>query len=254
MIVESGMSVAGVVLPPPGYLELCASIVRNAGGLIIADEVQTGFGRLGSCTWAFQYNPFLKESGRVSDTPFIPDIVTVGKPFGNGMPLAAVVTTRAVATAFEATGVEYFNTFAGNPVCTAAGLAMIDVLENEGLQANALRVGSYLKRRLKELQAGIPMIGDVRGDGLFLGLELVRDAETLEPARAETSFVCSTLKSRYKILTSIDGPDDNVLVIKPPLVFSSDDADFFVTSLESALTKDLVELGRDLDEVTKTPT
>jgi 4-aminobutyrate aminotransferase-like enzyme len=257
MIVESGMSVAGVVLPPSGYLETCASIVRSAGGLFIADEVQTGFGRLGSCMWGFQHTALGTgdgDGGDIGTNPFVPDIVTVGKPFGNGMPLAAVVTTRKVASAFEATGVEYFNTFAGNPVSTAAGLAMLDVLEREGLQANAFRVGAYLKEKLTELQARIPLIGDVRGAGLFLGVELVRDLETREPATAETSFICSTLKSRYNILTSIDGPDDNVLVIKPPLVFSMENADIFVESLESALTRDLVEQQPYLDATVKTPT
>jgi 4-aminobutyrate aminotransferase-like enzyme len=122
------------------------------------------------------------------------------------------------------------------------------------LQANALRVGSYLKRQLRRLQASIPLIGDVRGEGLFLGLELVRDLETLEPASTETSSVCSTLKSSYNILTSIDGPDENVLVIKPPLVFSKDDADFFVTSLKCALTKHLVAHGPELDKGTKSST
>jgi 4-aminobutyrate aminotransferase-like enzyme len=238
MIVEGGMSVGGVVLPPRGYLQSCASILHRAGGLLIVDEVQTGFGRLGSCMWAFQYNETTTEFASVTDT-FVPDIVTVGKPFGNGMPLAAVVTTRDVAAAFEATGVEYFNTFAGNPVCAAAGLAMLDVLEDEHLQANAMQTGKYLKERLKEVQSRCLLIGDVRGAGLFLGVELVRDLESLEPAVEEASFLCSRLKTHYNILTSLDGPYDNVIVIKPPLVFSTDNADTLAACLEAVLKNDI---------------
>lgn len=252
MIVEAGMSVAGVILPPHGYLQLCASILHGAGALLIVDEVQTGFGRLGSCMWAYQYNSTTTAEAVSCTDSFVPDIVTVGKPFGNGMPLAAVVTTRAVASAFEATGVEYFNTFAGNPVCAAAGLAMLDVLEEERLHSNALRTGDYLIERLREVQSKCPLIGDIRGAGLFLGVELVRDLETLEPAAKETSFVCSRLKTHYNILTSIDGPYDNVLVIKPPLVFSIANADTFASSLESVLTNDILQIGAEPVEVPTT--
>jgi 4-aminobutyrate aminotransferase-like enzyme len=247
-ILEGGMSVAGVILPPPGYLSLCVNAVRRAGGLYIADEVQTGFGRLGSCFWAFQYREETSEADVV-----VPDIVTVGKPFGNGMPLAAVVTSREVAKAFEQCDVEYFNTFGGNPVSASAGLAVLDVIEKEALQENALRVGTYLKGKLLDLKNDISWIGDVRGSGLFLGLELVRDRSTLEPATAETSWLCSILKTKYHILTSIDGFHNNVIVIKPPMVFSTEDADYFLYSLRSALTIDMPKAGK-LDFTSVTPT
>ena len=180
--------------------------------------------------------------------------IVVGKPFGCGMPLAAVVTTQEIASSFEATGVEYFNTFAGSPVCTAAGLSMLHVLSNENLQENAIIVGAYLVELLRELQSKCELIGNIRGSGLFLGVELVRDKKTLEPATAETSFVCSILKEKHKILTSIDGPHDNVIVIKPPMVFSKDDALLFVSCLEKVLMEDLPSSKDCLKELGKTPT
>jgi len=220
--------------------------VRAAGGLYIADEVQTGFGRLGSCQWAFEYN---NNADHTFEEDAIPDIVTLGKPVGNGMPLAAVVTTAKVAQAFDDCGVEYFNTFAGNPVCAAAGLAMLHVLETEQLQQQALEIGQYLKDRFQALQ-GVDLIGQVRGSGLFLGVELIRPAEAADhqnskapqdqiPATAETHFICSILRTKYHILTSIDGIHDNVFVIKPPMVFSKADADYFVESFRQAALEDL---------------
>ena len=241
-IVEGGMSVAGVVFPPQGFLEAAVAAVRQAGGLYIADEVQTGLGRCGDTMWAFQQN----------GSQVVPDIVTLGKPLGNGMPLAAVVTTRKVAETFEACGVEYFNTFGGNPVCSAAGLAVLDTMEEEGLVENAAKVGGYMKERFKALQEEITLIGDVRGAGLFLGVELVSDRVTMKPASIETSWVCSTLKDKYHILTSIDGPDDNVLVIKPPMVFSRDNVDYFVDSFARAIQHDMRQAN--LQNMIKTPT
>jgi len=269
-IVEGGMSVAGVILPPPAYLKICADAVRDAGGVYIADEVQTGFGRLGSCFWAFQYkhcngtggNLYTDQKkmevgqiydGNEEETTVIPDIVTVGKPFGNGMPLAAVITTRRISDAFEAMGVEYFNTFGGNPVCSAAGLAMLDTMEAQSLQQNAVHVGGYVQDRFRELKKDLSIIGDVRGSGLFVGIELVRDRETLEPATAETSYLCTILKEKYAVLTSIDGPHNNVLVVKPPMVFSVEDVDCFVQSFENAVKNDLGSAD-DLKNISKTPT
>jgi 4-aminobutyrate aminotransferase-like enzyme len=247
--IEGGMSVAGVILPPRGYLKQSVDAVWAAGGVYIADEVQTGFGRLGSCQWAFQNNNHDKRGS------VVPDIVTVGKPFGNGMPLGAVITTRKIASAFEKMQVEYFNTFGGNPVCAAAGLAMLNVLDEEDLQNHALRVGQYIKKKFRALrEGGVKMIGDIRGSGLFLGIELVKDADTLEPAPLETSFLCTTLKEKYRVLTSIDGFHDNVLVVKPPMVFSETDADHFTTCFEQAYA-DLVALGEEgLTKMTMTPT
>lgn len=221
-IVESGMSVAGVIIPPDGYLAACYAAVRNAGGVCIADEVQVGFGRFGEHFWAFEQQGVF------------PDIVTMGKPFGNGMPLAAVVTTRSVADAFQ-NGIEYFNTFGGNPVCAAAGLAMLDVLHGERLQENAAEVGAYLRAQLASLAERRRIIGDIRGRGLFIGIDLVRSPVTREPAVAETSEVCARMKDEHSILTSIDGPHDNVLVIKPPMCFSRQHADAVVAALDAVL-------------------
>jgi ethanolamine-phosphate phospho-lyase len=247
-IVECGMSIPGVILPPPGYLSQGFKAVRKAGGVFIADEVQTGFGRFGTSFWAFQH----QHPGYEQET-VVPDIVTMGKPFGNGMPLAAVVTTRTIAEAFEKNAhVEYFNTFGGNPVCAAAGLAVLDTIEKEGLQQNAIEVGGYLQSKFRALQQQLEIIGDVRGSGLYMGVELVRDRATLEAATEETSFVCSVLKEKYKILTSIDGIFENVLIIKPPMVFSKADADYFVDSFERALHE--LKGAGDVRSLAKTPT
>eukprot|EP00668_Euglena_longa_P014661 GGOE01018660.1.p1 GENE.GGOE01018660.1~~GGOE01018660.1.p1 ORF type:complete len:451 (-),score=108.98 GGOE01018660.1:48-1400(-) len=221
-IMESGLSVGGVILPPAGYLPAVYKAVRAAGGICIADEVQTGFGRFGTHFWAFE------EQG------VVPDIITLGKPIGNGMPLAAVVTTEEISTSFH-NGMEYFNTFGGNTLSCAAGLAVLDVLEKEGLQAHALEVGTYLKSRLQALSQGQSLIGQVRGQGLFIGIEFVQDRKSLAPATTETSVICSRLKEIHRILTSIDGPHANVLVLKPPLCFSFTDANRFVTALSDVL-------------------
>uniref|UniRef100_A0A7S2LEK1 Uncharacterized protein n=1 Tax=Leptocylindrus danicus TaxID=163516 RepID=A0A7S2LEK1_9STRA len=240
-IMEGGMSVAGVILPSLSYMQQAVECVRSHGGLYIADEVQTGFGRFGSSYWGFQHG---------NDCVF-PDIVTVGKPFGNGMPLAAVITTDAVAEAFDANSVEYFNTFGGNPVCASAGLAAMNVVEAENLQQNALDIGLYLKKQFISLKEDLDIIGDIRGSGLFLGVELIRDVTTLEPADVETSFVCSVLKNKFHILTSIDGPHDNVMVIKPPMVFSIANARHFVSCFRTAC---LLLKEQDMTTIGKTPT
>jgi len=182
----------------------------------------------------------------------VPDIVTMGKPCGNGMPLAAVVCTRAICDAF-ATGPEYFNTFGGNPVCAAAGLAVMDVIESERLREHAAEVGAYLQAALRQLaseDAG-HAIGDVRGCGLFLGIEFVTERGERVPATLETSYVCSRLKDEHRILTSIDGPHDNVLVLKPPLCFSFVEAERFVRALRSEL---LALRSVDLSCISRTPT
>ena len=249
-IVEGGMSVAGVILPPASYLKKAVDVIRDAGGLYIADEIQTGFGRFGSCYWAFQHG------WDVADPSMhvVPDIVTVGKPFGNGMPLAAVVTTREIAQAFTDCGVELFNTFGGNPVCSAAGLAVLEAIETESLQKNAKDVGQYLMGEFKRLQKNnLDIIGDIRGSGFFVGIELVRDRRTLEPATEETSFLCTTMKEKYSVLTSIDGPNENVLVIKPPMPFSKEDVDQLIKAFELAVTVDLADIS-DVSSLSKTPT
>ena len=220
-IVEPLQSCGGQIVLPAGYLREAFAHVRAAGGVCIADEVQVGFGRVGTHFWGFETQGV------------VPDIVTMGKPMGNGHPLAAVVTTRAIAEAF-ANGMEYFNTFGGNPVSCAVGSAVLDVIEEEDLQENALRVGEHLLQGLRELMARHALIGDVRGLGLFIGVELVRDRETLAPAAEEARYIIERLKEEG-ILLSIDGPLHNVLKFKPPLVFSREDADFLVRTLDKVL-------------------
>jgi 4-aminobutyrate aminotransferase-like enzyme len=198
--------------------------VRAAGGVCIADEVQVGFGRLGTHFWGF-------ESQGV-----VPDIVVLGKPIGNSFPLAAVITTPEIAESFD-NGMEFFSTFGGNPVSCAAGLAVLDVIEEEHLQENALRIGNRLQSALKELQAHHLLIGDVRGSGLFLGLDLVQDRETRRPATREASYVVNRLRERG-ILTGTDGPYHNVIKLRPPLIFSQEDADLLVATLDSILEDD----------------
>jgi 4-aminobutyrate aminotransferase-like enzyme len=160
----------------------------------------------------------------------VPDIVVLGKPMGNGFPLAGVVTTPEIAASFD-NGMEFFSTFGGNPVACAAGLAVLDVLEEERLQENARDVGTRLLAGLRGLRH--PIIGDVRGAGLFLGVELVRDRMTLEPADVEASSIVNHLRERG-ILTGVDGPHHNVIKIRPPLVFTKEDADLFVAALDEA--------------------
>lgn len=216
-------SCGGQIIPPPGYLQEAYRIVREAGGVCIADEVQIGLGRMGSHFWGFQTQDV------------VPDIVTMGKPLGNGYPIGAVVTTRAIADAFD-DGMEYFNTFGGNPVACAVGQTVLEVIDREGLQQQALEVGHYLKEQLLAVQARFPMIGEVRGHGLFLGVEFVRDSETKEPAPTEATFVVERLKD-YGILLGADGIHRNVLKIKPPLVFSRSDADHLCAALHMILAE-----------------
>ena len=221
-LAESVPGCAGQIVPPEGYLRSAFDHTRAAGAVCVADEVQVGFGRVGTHWWGFEVQGA------------VPDIVTLGKPIGNGHPLGAVVTTRAIAEAFD-NGMEYFNTFGGNPVSCAIGLAVLDVIEDEGLRENARIAGERFQAGLRELAASHPIIGDVRGLGLFIGAELVRDPETLEPATAEASAVVNAMRER-SILLSTDGPFDNVIKIKPPLVFTAEDADRVVSELDVVLS------------------
>lgn len=220
-ICESIPGCGGQVVLPDGYLKEAYALAHQAGGVCIADEVQVGFGRVGTHMWAFQTQDV------------VPDIVTLGKPIGNGHPLAAVVTTPEIAAAFY-TGMEYFNTFGGNPVSCAIGLAVLDVVQEEGLQEQARLVGDELMDGLQRLMEHHALIGDVRGLGLFIGVELVRDRKTLEPATDEAARVIEAMKERG-ILISTDGPLHNVLKIKPPLVFNRANARFFVETLDEVL-------------------
>ncbi len=220
-VAEALMGTGGQVVFPPGTLGEIYRAVREAGGVCIADEVQIGFGRVGAAFWGFQTQGV------------VPDIVTFGKPMGNGHPLAAVVTTPEIAQAF-ANGMEYFNTFGGNPVSCAVGLAVLDVLEAEGLPEHAREVGAYLQAELRALASRFPLIGDVRGLGLFLGVELVRNRETLEPAASEAAALVEYAKDQG-VLLGVDGPLRNVLKIKPPLPFTRADADRLVAVLAAGL-------------------
>src|SRR5205807_2193635 len=175
LICESLLGCGGQIVLPQSYLKEAYKYIRNAGGVCIADEVQVGFGRVGTHFWGFETQGV------------VPDIVTMGKPIGNGHPLAAVVTTPEIAASFN-NGMEYFNTFGGNPVSCAIGLAVLDVIAEESLQANALHMGTCLMNGLRQLREKHPLIGDVRGLGLFVGVELVRDRETQSPAAAQASY------------------------------------------------------------------
>ncbi len=226
-VAESLLGCGGQVVLPADYLEAAYAHVRAAGGVCLADEVQVGFGRVGTHFWGFETQGV------------VPDIVTLGKPIGNGHPLAAVVTTPEIAEAFN-NGMEYFNTFGGNPVSCAIGMAVLDVIEAEQLQENARRVGARLKAGLEQLQPNYPLIGEVRGLGLFVGIELVRNHQTLEPAAAEASYIAERMRD-HGILISTDGPLHNVLKIKPPLVFTEADADRLVATLDKILQEDAVQ-------------
>ena len=219
---EGILGTGGQLTLPENYLKEAYAHVRAAGGLCLADEVQVGFGRVGRSMWAHELQGVT------------PDIVTMGKPIGNGHPMAAVVTTREIAAAF-ANGMEYFNTFGGNPVSAEIGLAVLDVIRDERLTHHCRVIGDRLMDGARELATRHALIGDVRGYGLFNGIELVRDRETLEPAARELAFVIAEMKARHHILLSSEGPHDNVLKVKPPAPFSAADCDRFLNALDDTL-------------------
>ena len=215
-IVESMLSCAGQIPFPQGYLAKSFELIRNVGGLCITDEVQVGFGRLGSKMWAFE------EHG------VIPDIVVMGKPIGNGHPMAAVFTTKEIADSFK--GMEFFSTFGGNPVSCAIGMAVLDVIEEKNLIENSKLMGELFIDGLTKLKNKYEIIGDIRGKGLFLGIELVKNRSSLEPAPKEAELLVEGMLSK-NILLSIDGPRKNVIKIKPPMVISKEDVDRTIKSL-----------------------
>jgi 4-aminobutyrate aminotransferase-like enzyme/Ser/Thr protein kinase RdoA (MazF antagonist) len=229
-IAETLPSVGGQIVFPPRYLAEVYGHVRAAGAVCIADEVQVGLGRLGTHFWGFETQGV------------VPDIVVLGKPIGNAFPLAAVITTQKIADSFN-NGMEFFSTFGGNPVACAAGLAVLDVLEQEQLQGHALRVGTYLIQELKALQGRHDLIGDVRGSGLFLGMDLVLDRDTREPAPLQASYIVNRLRD-CGILAGTDGPHHNVIKLRPPLVFSQADAELFAGKLDAILQEDAAQPGR----------
>ncbi|KAG2410539.1 hypothetical protein LR48_Vigan01g022200 [Vigna angularis] len=221
-IAETIQGVGGTVELAPGYLKLIYDIVHKAGGVCIADEVQTGFGRTGSHYWGFETQGV------------IPDIVTMAKGIGNGLPLGAVVTTPEIASVM-AQKIQ-FNTFGGNPVCSAGGLAVLRVLDKEKRQAHSAEVGSHLLERLRVLEQRHEIIGNVRGRGLMVGVEMVTDRKDKTPAKAETAVVFEKLRE-LGVLVGKGGIHGNVFRIKPPMCFTKDDADFLVDALDYSLSK-----------------
>jgi len=217
-IAESMPSVAGQIILPKEYLKEAYKAVRAAGGVCIADEVQTGYGRIGTHFWAFEHYGV------------VPDIVALGKPIGNGHPIGAVITTPEIAGSFN-NGMEFFSTFGGNTVSCAIGLAVLQVVQEEKLQSHALAVGNHLLEGLKELQRDHEMIREIRGSGLFLGIELVTDGE---PATAKADHIVNQMRDEG-ILLGTDGPNHNVLKIRPPMPFSNADADLLLAVLGRAI-------------------
>ena len=221
--VEALMGCGGQIVLPEGFLKKSFELVRKSGGLCIADEVQIGFGRMGTDFWGFE------------TCGVIPDIVTLGKSIGNGHPLSAVVTTKEIADQFN-NGMEYFNSYGGNPVSCAIGEAVLHVIEDEGLQENAEIVGSYLIEELFKLQSKYTFIGQIRGKGLFIGIELISNTDTLKPNKTLAAKIVNQMKNAG-ILISIDGPDHNVLKIKPPMVFNLENANELVINLKTIFNK-----------------
>ena len=226
-ICESIISCGGQIELPDNYLKTAYAAIRKEGGLCISDEVQVGVGRIGTHFWGFQLHDV------------IPDIVTIGKPLGNGHPLAAVVCTQEVAEAF-ANGMEYFNTFGGNPVSCAIGREVLGVVKDENLQKNALTVGNYIKDKLHQLSSKFSIIQDIRGQGLFLGFELVDEHKNPLPEKA--TYLANRMKD-FGILMSTDGKDHNAIKIKPPIVFSIENADELFKRIETVLNEDFIQKG-----------
>lgn len=220
LILDTAFASDGIYTSPKDYLKTLFAKTRAAGGLCVADEVQGGFGRLGQHFWGFQFNDV------------IPDIVTLGKPMGNGHPLAAVVTRPDIANAL-ANERGYFNTFGGNPVSCAAGLAVLDVIEKEALQRNALEVGQYLREGLEEIQREYPVIGGIHGSGLLLGIDIVKPDGALAPELAD--HIMNQLREN-SVLIGITGQHYSILKIRPPIVFQMEHADMLL-----AVVKKVVE-------------
>ena len=220
-LAESWPSVGGQMSLPADYVRAVYGMVRAAGGVCIADEVQTGYGRLGDHFWGFEAYGV------------VPDIVVLGKPIGNGHPIGAVVTTPEIANSFN-NGMEFFSTFGGNTVSCAIGISVLDVVVEERLQVHAQRIGRHLLGRFGELGSRHSLIGEVRGAGLFLGVELVTDRKSREPATREAAAIANRMRD-LGVLLGTDGPFHNVIKIRPPMPFTVQDADVLVAALDSAL-------------------
>lgn len=227
---ESLQSCGGQVIYPEGYLKQVYQHIRAAGGVCVADEVQVGFGRVGKKFWAFELHDVE------------PDMITIGKPMGNGHPVSAVVCTKEISDAFAATTVPYFNTFGGNPVSCAVANSVMDVIEEENLQSQADELGTYWVGELEKMKERHRLIGDVRGCGFFIGIEISQDSHTKTPATIEAKAVAFRLRQQ-RILISRDGPDNNVLKIKPPMCLKRSDIDYFNEQLD----KVLLDLERDIN-------
>jgi 4-aminobutyrate aminotransferase-like enzyme len=222
LLVDTIFSSDGVFADPPGFLRSAVEAARAGGALFIADEVQPGFGRCGEQMWGFARHGL------------VPDLVTMGKPMGNGHPVAGMAARPELLAEFGRRS-RYFNTFGGNPVSAAAGIAVLDVIEAEGLMQNAQRTSGYLVKLLRQLQTRHPLIAEIRGAGLFVGVEL-RHGQTGAPATAEAARVVNLLRER-RVLISSAGPQGNVLKIRPPLVFGTEHADLLVETLDQALAR-----------------
>jgi 4-aminobutyrate aminotransferase-like enzyme len=225
-IAESIVSCGGQIELPDGYLKTVYQAVRQAGGVCIADEVQVGCGRVGSHFWAFESHDV------------VPDILTIGKPIGNGHPLAVVVCSREVADRF-ANGMEYFNTFGGNPVSATIGTAVLNEIKRNKLQQNAQQIGNYLKQQLTQMMTSFSSIKDVRGQGLFLGFELCDD--DLKPLPAQAQYLADRMRD-LGVLISTDGPDHNVIKIKPPLTFNQHHADELLLRLTTVMHENPMQI------------
>ena len=222
-MVDGAFMSNGILDVAPGYLQAVAASVRAAGGTFIADEVQSGFGRMGTQFWGHRHHGV------------VPDFITIGKPAGNGHPVGAVITRPEILDHFTGLG-PFFSTFGGNNVACAAGIAVLDVIRDEGLVKSALATGRYLREGLRGLMDRHALIGDVRGVGLAIGVELVRDRGTLEPAGAEAARLVGLLRDEA-VLIGGEGVYGNVLKIRPPLVFQREHADLLLQGLGRALSR-----------------
>ena len=230
LLVDTIFSSDGVFADPPGFLRPAVEAVRAEGALFIADEVQPGFGRCGEQMWGFARHGL------------VPDLVTMGKPMGNGHPVAGMAARPELLAEFGRRS-RYFNTFGGNPVSAAAGIAVLDVIESEGLMQNAQRTGGYLIRLLMEVQARHALIAEMRGAGLFVGVELRHGGPTGAPATAEAARIVNLLRERHVLISSA-GLHANVLKIRPPLVFRTEHAEMLVETLDQALAECKRDVGK----------
>jgi len=228
LLVDTIFSSDGVFSGPAGFLAPAAQVIRDAGALFIADEVQPGFGRTGSAMWGFERHGL------------VPDLVTMGKPMGNGHPLAGLAGKPEILDAFGRKS-RYFNTFGGNPVSCAVGMAVLDVIENQNLRQHVSRVGGELQGGIRRLAERHELIGDVRGDGLFIGVELVTDRTAKTPATAATAALVNRLREK-RVLISACGPGANVLKVRPPMVFDSEQSGLLLQALDEALA-DVAAMG-----------